>query len=85
MFPKSTIASITGIGAMAGGLGSFLVNVYAGKLFTYAEGMGKAFSFAGFEGKPAAYLIVFCVCGVAYLVAWCLMKTLVPRYSPIKA
>lgn len=26
MFPKSTIATITGIGAMAGGIGSFLIN-----------------------------------------------------------
>ena len=83
MFPKSTIASITGIGAMAGGFGAFLVNVYAGRLFTYAQGAGKAFSFMGFEGKPAAYMIVFCVCGVAYLVAWCVMKLLVPRYKPI--
>ena len=83
MFPKSTIASITGIGAMAGGFGAFLVNVYAGRLFTYAQGAGKAFSFMGFEGKPAAYMIVFCVCGVAYLVAWCIMKTLVPKYKPI--
>ena len=26
MFPKSTVATITGIGAMAGGVGSFLIN-----------------------------------------------------------
>ena len=30
-------------------------------------------------------MIVFCCCAVAYLVAWFLMKTLVPKYSPIKA
>ena len=37
-----------------------------------------------FTGKPAGYFIVFCICGVAYLVAWCLMKILVPRYKKIE-
>lgn len=85
MFPKSTIASVTGMGAMAGGIGSFIINKCAGSLFTYAETQGSAFTFAGFAGKPAGYMIVFCCCAVAYLVAWCLMKALVPKYSPIKA
>lgn len=83
MFPKSTIATITGIGAMAGGIGSLLINLGAGELFTYAEGMGSAFSFFGMEGKPGAYMIVFCICAVAYLLAWIIMKTLVPKYKPI--
>ena len=34
MFPKSTVATITGIGAMAGGIGSFLINKGSGMLFT---------------------------------------------------
>ena len=84
MFPKSTIASVTGMGAMAGGLGSFIIQKGAGKLFTYAETQGQAFTFLGYAGKPAGYMIVFCCCAVAYLIAWCIMKTLVPRYSPIK-
>lgn len=83
MFPKSTIASITGIGAMAGGVGSFLINKGSGVLFTYAEEQGKAFTFFGFDGKPAGYMIVFCICAVAYLIGWVIMKTLVPKYKPI--
>ncbi|MBQ1979065.1 MAG: MFS transporter, partial [Alistipes sp.] len=83
MFPKSTIATITGIGAMAGGCGSFLINKGAGMLFTYAETQGSAFTFAGFEGKPAGYMIIFCICAVAYLIAWSIMKTLVPKHKPI--
>ncbi|MBO5188278.1 MAG: MFS transporter [Alistipes sp.] len=83
MFPKSTIATITGIGAMAGGCGSFLINKGAGMLFTYAEAQGSAFTFAGFEGKPAGYMIIFCICAVAYLVAWSIMKSLVPKHKPI--
>ncbi len=83
MFPKSTVATITGIGGMAGGVGSFLINKGAGSLFTYAEAQGTAFSFMGFDGKPAGYMIIFCICAVAYLIGWAIMKVLVPKYKPI--
>ena len=84
MFPKSTIASITGIGTTAGGIGSMIIQKVAGNLFTYAEGAGSAFCFLGFEGKPAGYFIIFCYCGIAYLLAWIIMKSLVPKYKPIE-
>ena len=84
MFPKSAIATITGIGAMAGGVGSMIIQKVAGNLFTYAETQGAAFSFLGFEGKPAGYFIVFCFCGIAYLLAWSIMKTLVPKYKQVE-
>lgn len=83
MFPKTAIASITGIGTMFGGLCSFAINWGSGLLFTYAEGQGEAFEFFGVTGKPAGYMIVFCYCAVAYLIAWALMKLLVPKYKPI--
>ena len=85
MFPKSTIASITGIGAMAGGIGSMIIQKVAGNLFTYAETQGAAFHFMGFEGKPAGYFIMFCFCGLAYLTGWIIMKVLVPKYRPVEA
>lgn len=81
MFPKSTIATIVGIGGMAGGIGSAIINVGSGKLFDYAEATNM--QFFGYEGKPAGYFVVFCVCGVAYLVGWCVMKLLVPKYKII--
>ncbi len=84
MFPKSTVATITGIGAMAGGIGSMIIQWVAGQLFTYAEAQGTAFRFLGFEGKPAGYFIMFCFCGLAYLIAWSIMKTLVPKYKPVE-
>ena len=83
MFPKGAIATITGIGGMAGGAGSFLINKGAGALFTHSENMGAAFRFMGFEGKEAGYMIIFCICAVAYLIAWFIMKALVPKYKPI--
>ena len=84
MFPKSTIATITGIGAMAGGVGSMIIQKVAGNLFTFAENAGASFTFLGFEGKPAGYFVMFCFCGIAYIVAWSLMKSLVPVYKPIE-
>lgn len=85
MFPKSTIATITGIGAMAGGIGSYIINKGSGVLFDYAAEQGANFTFFGFEGKPAGYMIIFCMCAVAYLIAWSIMKSLVPRYEKIEA
>ena len=81
MFPKSAIASITGIGGMAGGVGSMILQKVAGNLFVYAD--ETHMTFMGFEGKPAGYFIIFCVCSVAYLIGWVAMKTLVPKYKVI--
>ncbi len=82
MFPKSMIATIVGIGSMAGGVASFLINLGSGKLFTYADTTGM--TFLGFEGKPAGYFIVFTICSVSYLIGWIIMKILVPKYKLIK-
>ena len=81
MFPKSAVASITGIGGMAGGISSMLMQYCAGNLFVYADEVQM--SFLGFVGKPAGYFIIFCICAVAYLIGWIIMKTLVPKYKPI--
>jgi len=72
MFPKKAVASVTGIGGMAGGIGGVLVQLLAGKLTDH------------FSKTPqTAYLIMFTICGLAYLVAWAIMKSLVPKYRPI--
>ncbi len=84
MFPRSTIATLTGIAQCAAGLGSFMVNISAGKLFTYAANQGDKFAFLGYTGKPAGYMIVFCYCAVAYIVGWTCMKSLVPKYKKVE-
>ncbi len=81
MFPNSAVATITGFGGMAGGISSFLINKSSGHLFDYAAATNM--QFMGFEGKPAGYFIIFCICAVAYLLGWCIMKALVPKYKPI--
>ena len=81
MFPRSAIATITGIGGMAGGIGSFLINKGSGKLFDFAKETNM--KLMGFEGITSGYFIIFSICAVAYLIGWVVMKRLVPKYEPI--
>lgn len=111
MFPKKAIATITGIGGMAGGIGSFLINKSSGKLFDFAhknwttvDGVPLLQKFPQFnteripddfftklresgavisDGINTGYMIIFSVCAVAYLIAWFVMKALVPKYKVI--
>ncbi|MDR3193699.1 MAG: MFS transporter [Tannerella sp.] len=79
MFPKGAIATVTGIGGMAGGIGSMILQKGAGNLFVHAGETNM--TFLGFEGKPAGYFIIFIICAVAYLIGWVVMKALVPKYK----
>lgn len=75
MFPKKAIATITGIGGMAGGVGSFFIQKGSGMLFDY--------SLVEWGSKTQGYTIVFSFCAVAYLIGWVIMKILVPKFKPI--
>jgi ACS family hexuronate transporter-like MFS transporter len=81
MFPKSAIATVTGIGGMAGGISSFIINKSSGVLFDYADEAQMVFM--GFKGRESGYFIIFSICAVAYLIGWFIMKALVPKYKPI--
>lgn len=81
MLPQGAIATVTGIGGMAGGVGSMILQKSAGNLFHYAGETNM--TFMGFEGKPAGYFIIFCICAFAYLIGWTIMKSLVPKYKVI--
>lgn len=82
LFPKSAVATITGINGMAGGLSSFLINFISGRLIDHCHAAQTVF--LGFQGKEAAYMMLFCYCSVAYLLGWTIMKLLVPHYKPVK-
>lgn len=74
MFPKRTVASVTGIGGMAGAVGGILIARLAGELLKYYTEIQK---------KEVGYAIMFVVCGSAYLTAWIVMHLLVPRFKKI--
>jgi ACS family hexuronate transporter-like MFS transporter len=74
MFPKRAVASVTGIGGMAGGLGGIAFTALIQKQLI-----------AHYSDQPdMAYFITFIICGSAYLLAWALMFALVPRMEPIQ-
>ena len=74
MFPKKAIGSVIGIGGMAGGIGGVLISKLGGALFDHYKALGHI---------QTGYTIMFAVCAVAYLIAWLVMKALVPKYKPI--
>jgi ACS family hexuronate transporter-like MFS transporter len=75
MFPKRAVASVTGIGGMAGGMGGILLSALVQKrMFVYYESIGQL---------QTAYFIMFLICGGAYLLAWVLMHFLAPRMKQI--
>jgi ACS family hexuronate transporter-like MFS transporter len=77
MFPKKAVGSVTGIGAAAGGLGGVLVQIMAGRLEDFYRATNNG-------DVSTAYAIMFGVCAFAYLIAWIIMKVLVPKYKPIE-
>ena len=81
-FPKKAIATVTGIGGLAGGLGSTFINKFSGWLFDHSA--ATQMKFMGFQGIEAGYFVIFSFCAVAYLIAWVVMKSLVPKMSVIK-
>jgi len=149
MFPKKAVASVTGIGGMAGGVGGIIINKVGGWLFDAYRASGIADFWEKVKGtdlaglaetvsnsevmnrhgqiinlnikelgdlpreammqllantsltaeqinqliafqKPivqshmsTSYAIMFSFCAVAYLIAWMIMKSLVPKHKPI--
>jgi MFS transporter, ACS family, hexuronate transporter len=75
MFPKKAVASVTGIGGMAGGIGGVAMTKLGGFLFDHYQAQGHV---------ETGYTIMFAICAVAYLIAWVVMKSLVPKMKAIE-
>ena len=75
MFPNKAIGSVVGIGGMAGGIGGVLTTKIGGALFDYYKGKGNI---------ETGYLIMFSFCAIAYVLAWVIMKSLVPKFNKIE-
>ncbi|MEO8416075.1 MAG: MFS transporter [Ginsengibacter sp.] len=74
MFPKKTVASVTGLGGMSGSLGGVLIAWGAGILFDKYKLLGNI---------ETGYYIMFFICAFAYLVAWFIMHLLVPKVKMV--
>ena len=75
MFPKKTVASVIGIGGIAGGLGGVFLTKLGGYIFDKYEALGDI---------ETGYTIMFTICAVAYVIAWSVMKALVPKMKAVE-
>ena len=75
MFPKKAVASVVGIGGMAGSAGGFIFPIMTGRLLDH---------FTKQNNVTAGYAILFGICGCAYLVAFALNNLLAPRFETVK-
>lgn len=74
MFPKKAVASVIGIGGMSGSMGGVIVTQISGTIFDFYKKQGHI---------EKGYTLMFIYCALAYLIAWLIIKTLVPKYKPI--
>lgn len=74
MFPKRAVASVVGIGGMAGSIGGIFFPIYAGKVLDHFQAAGNV---------TAGYAILFGFCGTAYLLAFGVGHLLAPRFEPV--
>ena len=75
MFPKRAVASVVGIGGMAGSIGGMLFPVFSGRLLDHFDKLGKA---------TEGYATLFAICGFAYLIAFGINYLLAPKFEPIR-
>ena len=73
MFPKKAVASVVGIGGLAGCAGAMLFQVSTGRLLDH---------FHKIDRVTEGYSILFTICACAYVVAFLLNHLLAPRFAP---
>ena len=69
MFPRSAVASISGIGGFAGAVGGVLFQRATGRIL---------------DANGHDYTPIFLVCGVAYVTAWGIIQLLAPTLEPVR-
>lgn len=75
MFPKYAVASVIGLGGMAGAFGGMLFPVFTGRLLDLFTSEGNV---------TGGYAILFTICAFAYLVAFGLHHLLAPSLDQMK-
>jgi ACS family hexuronate transporter-like MFS transporter len=75
MFPKKAVASVIGMGGMAGSIGGIIFPIVSGIMLDAFKADGNI---------TAGYKILFTICGSAYLVAFAVHHLLAPKFEPIE-
>jgi len=74
IFPKKDIATVVGLGGLAGSLGGMVFPWLTGRLLDHYHAVGNV---------THGYAILFAVCASAYLIAFALHHWLAPRFDPL--
>lgn len=75
MFPKKAVASVVGIGGMAGSAGGFAFPIVTGVLLDHYKLLGN---------ESEGYAVLFRVCAFAYIAAFAIHHLLAPRFEPVR-
>jgi ACS family hexuronate transporter-like MFS transporter len=75
MFPKGAVASVVGMGGLAGAIGGFFFPIVTGALLDHFKEHGNV---------TTGYTILFGVCASAYLLTFGLNHLLAPRFEPMQ-
>jgi MFS transporter, ACS family, hexuronate transporter len=74
VFPKKVVASVVGIGSMAGAVGGIIIAQTAGRLLDHFKLAGTI---------ETGYYIMFIICGSAYVLAWVIMNQLIKKNETV--
>lgn len=72
MFPKKAVASVIGIGGMAGATGGMLFPIFSGRLLDNFTAAGNV---------TAGYTILFTICAFAYVITFVFHHLLAPKFQ----
>ncbi len=75
MFPKHTVASVIGLGGMAGAVGGMIFQKFTGRLLDH---------FTDLNNVTQGYLVLFSICAFAYLVTFFIHHLLAPRFETFR-
>jgi ACS family hexuronate transporter-like MFS transporter len=75
MFPKKAVASVIGIGGLAGACSSFFFPIFCGRVLDH---------FSKTQHETTGYAILFAICASAYLIAFGLNHLCAPRYEQVQ-
>ncbi|MGE5359849.1 MAG: MFS transporter [Bacteroidales bacterium] len=74
MFPRKAVASVVGLGGMAGSVGGILFPIFSGRLLDHFQHGNR---------ETTGYAILFGICACAYLIAFALNHLLAPRFETV--
>lgn len=75
MFPKYAVASVVGLGGLAGALGGMYFPIYCGQMLDRFTAQGNI---------TAGYAILFSICAFAYLITFVIHHFIAPKFDQVK-